>query len=334
MFLAASYQLGKVNEITQYADETSFLNYFISKPISEWFEKWDSDIIQNLKLYEEPFYNSGAFAYQRSENLYMPSSECYEYLETQDNDLLEGTDERALYYMLIELGQETYCQLRKYIIEHPIISIDERRSMSLELAGIPGAKEAFQFAYEEIMEDSYRCPTCGWTITCGKYGYICHSTHCTDIIPDITEDMRLDISSGGLYRLKKGIMRYFAMPGKLELEIADFCERKRIRAVLWPQMDTYDVEIQFSDGEIWEIDAKAYRNPIALKTKICKENGFPQGEYSRGYIVIPNEYTINQRNYTTVINRALKDQKNVTCVTWRTLKSEISKKEAACHEQE
>lgn len=79
---------------------------------------------------------------------------------------------------------------------------------------------------------------------------------------------------------------------------------------------------------------KAYRNPIALKTKICKENGFPQGEYSRGYIVIPNEYTINQRNYTTVINRALKDQKNVTCVTWRTLKSEISKKEAACHEQE
>ena len=40
-------------------------------------------------------------------------------------------------------------------------------------------------------------------------------------------------------------MRYFASPGKLELEIAAFCERKKIRWALWPQMDRYDVEIQF-----------------------------------------------------------------------------------------
>ncbi len=37
--------------------------------------------------------------------------------------------------------------------------------------------------------------------------------------------MKLDISAGDLYRLKKGIMRYFAAPGKLELEIAAFCEK-------------------------------------------------------------------------------------------------------------
>ena len=49
--------------------------------------------------------------------------------------------------------------------------------------------------------------------------------------------------------------------------------------------------------------------------------------------VIPNEYTANQKNYTTIINRALKNQENVMCVTLRALKSEISKKEAACHEE-
>jgi len=146
--------------------------------------------------------------------------------------------------------------------------------------------------------------------------------------------MKLDISSDGKFRLKKGIMRYFAAPGKWELDIVTFCEKKKNSWTLWPQMDKYDVEIQFSDGEVWEIDVKAYRNPIALRTKIQNDNGFPQGEFTRGYYVIPSEYTINQRNYTTIVNKALSNQKNVKCITLKTLKTEITKKEVSCHEIE
>ena len=97
-------------------------------------------------------------------------------------------------------------------------------------------------------------------------------------------------------------------------------------------MDRYDVEIQFSDGEIWEIDAKAYRNPIALRTKIQNDNGFPDGEYARGYFVIPSEYTVNQQNYTAIVNRILENQKNVKCVTLHSLKAEITRKEDSCCE--
>lgn len=333
MFLAASRQIGAVQDIIQYADEAAFLKHFISRPISEWFDEWNLSETDFLNLQEEAFYSCGAFAYRRSGNLYSTSSDCYEYLESQDNDIMDGTDERVLYEKIFALGQETYCRIRKYIIEHPIISIDERRVMSLELADDPAAMEAFQFAYEEIWEDSYRCPCCGWTMAHGKYGYICHSSHCTDIIPNLTDDMKLDVSGGDLYRLKKGIMRYFAAPGKLELDIVAFCQKKNIHWELWPQMDRYDVEIRFSDGEVWEIDVKAYRNPIVLRTKILNDNGFPAGNYTRGYYVIPGEYTINQKNYTTIINRALKSQENVRCVTLKTLKTEITKKEAACHEE-
>lgn len=334
MFLAASYQIGTVEDIMKYADETSFLEHFILKPISEWFCEWAPNMVDRLKLQDELFFSYGAFAYRRSGNLYSPTSECYEFLETQDGDIVDGTDERILYEKMIVLDQETYCKIRKYIIVHPIISIEDRREMLLELAGDQAAKEAFQFAYEEIMEESYRCPYCGWTMTHGKYGYRCHSPHCTDITPTLTNEMKLDVSGGRLYRLKKGIMRYFAAPGKLELEIAAFCEKKKIRWVLWPQMDRYDVEIQFSDGEIWEIDAKAYRNPIALRTKIQNDNGFPEGEYARGYFVIPTEYTATQQNYTAIINRALKDQEKVKCVTLKKLKTEITRKEMSCREEE
>jgi hypothetical protein len=252
----------------------------------------------------------------------------------QDSDIMGGTDERILYEKMTVLDQEAYCRVRRYIIEYPIITLEDRRKMSLELADNPAARDAFQFAYEEITEDCYRCPRCGWTMIPGKYGYSCHSTDCTAVIPELTDEMKLAASGGGFYRLKSGIMRYFSDPGKLELEIAAFCEKKKLRWVLWPQMDRYDVEIQFSDGDIWEIDAKAYHHPLTLRTKIQNDNGFPEGEYTRGYFVIPNEYTVNQRNYTTIVNRALENQKNVKCVTLRSLKIEITRKEASCHEEQ
>lgn len=335
MFLVASQQVGHVGNVAlKYTDESAFLNRFITEPIAEWFCNWDSDVIETLHLQEEPFYGYEAFAYRRNGNVYTPSSECYEFLETQDSDIMDGTDERILYEKMIILDQETYCRIRRYIIEHPIITIEERRMMSLELADNQMARDAFQFAYEEVAEESYCCPCCGWTMTQGKFGFSCHSSHCTDIIPTLVDEMKLDISSDGKFRLKKGIMRYFAAPGKLELDIVAFCEKRKISWTLWPQMDKYDVEVQFSDGEVWEIDAKAYRNPIALRTKIQNDNGFPRGEFTRGYFVVPSEYTVNQRNYTAIVNRALTDQKNVKCITLKTLKSEITRKEMFCHETE
>lgn len=332
MFLAASRWAG-CEAAAQYADEASFLAHYITRPVFEWFNEWDTETVDKLKLQEEPFYAYGPFAYQRSGNVYTPGSDCYEFLETQDSDIPDGTDERLLYEKMAVLDQETYCKLRRYIIENPIISLEDRRAMSLELAGIQAARDAFQFAYEEITEACYRCPQCGWTMTQGKYGYSCHSAHCTDTIPELTDEMRLDTPAGDLYRLKKGVMRYFAAPGKLELEIAAFCEKKKLHWALWPQMDRYDVEIRFSDGEVWEIDAKAYRNPIALRTKIQSDNGFPEGEYARGFFVVPGEYTVNRRNYTAVVNRALANQKNVKCVTLKSLKTEIAGKAASCREE-
>ena len=333
MFLAASYEVG-CKSIWQYADEASFLAHYITKPIAEWFNDWDPAVLEKLRLQEEPFYVYEAFAYRRDENLYTPSADCYEFLDIQDSDILDGTDERMLYERMSVLDQENYCKIRRYLIENPIITLEDRRKMSLALADDQAAREAFQFAYEEITEDSYRCPTCGWTMTVGKYGYLCHSSHCTDITPELTKTLRLDISTGNLYRLKKGIMRYFAMPGKLELEIAAYCETKGLGWKLWPQMDRYDVEIQFADGEIWEIDAKSYRSPIALRSKIQSDHGFPEGDYARGYFVIPSEYVRNQRNYTAIINRVLADQENVKCVTFTSLQREIVKKEAECREKQ
>ena len=96
MFLAASQWAGSQAAV-EYPDEVSFLAHFITRPVEEWFDTWESGAVEQLHLQEEPFYAYDAFAYQKAGNVYVPSSDCYEFLETQDSDIMNGTDERILY---------------------------------------------------------------------------------------------------------------------------------------------------------------------------------------------------------------------------------------------
>ena len=110
------------------------------------------------------------------------------------------------------------------------------------------------------------------------------------------------------------------------MEIVAFCKKNGIEYMLWPQMDRYDIEIKFSNGDVWEIDAKAVRNPKMLAVKIEKDGGFPIGDYEKGFFVIPTDYTKGKRNYTSIVNEVLKAQKNVKCITFATLKKYITEK--------
>ena len=102
MFLAASQWAGSQAAV-EYPDEVSFLTHFITRPVEKWFDTWESGAVEQLHLQEEPFYAYDAFAYQKAGNVYVPSSDCYEFLETQDSDIMNGTDERILYEKIIDV---------------------------------------------------------------------------------------------------------------------------------------------------------------------------------------------------------------------------------------
>ncbi len=330
MFLFASLEWGGVSsDIFEYADESRFLHKYAQLPIAQWFEDWDPRVCRELNLEDQPFYGYGAFThYRKANNRYMLSEECADFLETQEANIIEGTDEYALYEKMLRLSQVDYCEVRRFIIEHPILTIDERREILVRLAESSVAKEAILMAYEQFEDTGYRCPICGWTLTEGNFGPVCHSEYCINPVPFFDNTIKIDGISEPVFRLKKGIMRYFAQPGKLELEIVRFCESKNLKWALWPQKDRYDVEIEFIDGTIWEIDAKAYHNPIALRSKIIRDNGLPEGEYQRGFFVIPTDFAKGNRQYTAIVNRALDslNQPNVRCITLNQLKQQINKK--------
>ena len=56
MFLAACLELGGIGEsVFKYADESSFLSHYICKPICGWFDDWNKDVLENIKIREQPF---------------------------------------------------------------------------------------------------------------------------------------------------------------------------------------------------------------------------------------------------------------------------------------
>ena len=328
MFLWAAFSIGGVGKnICAYADEYAFLKKFICSPVREWFMDWSAESKRQLQLENENFYYLEALAYRvGGDDFYMASEECYEYLNGQESNIIESLDERAVYNRLKELSQEQYVAVRKFLIQNPIATEGTRREFILTIADSASSRDVIEIAYERFNECGYRCPTCGWTLKKTATGYVCHSQYCTETMPQVAEDMLIDDSKEKVYRLKKGVMKYIASPGKLEMEIVAFCKKNGIEYTLWPEMDRYDIEIKFPNGGVWEIDAKAVRNPKMLAVKIEKEGGFPIGDYEKGFFVIPTDYTKGKRNYTSIVNEVLKAQKNVKCITFATLKKRIMEK--------
>ena len=323
MFLAIAFNYGEIGmEVFTYANEASFLNKYIELPIREWFSNWDQEVRE--KIMNESFSNYDSFGKIIKKNMIIPTDECREFTEAYSiNSNQELSEELDLYEYIIQFSQEDYVSIREFIIRHPIVNVEQRRKFLIKHLGNPKMKEAFQLAYELYDKPYIQCPKCGWTLTKNIYGYTCMNESCTSHLPLFSDDKIVDASIKPIYRLKKGVMRYFCIPGKLELELADYCADLELKYQLYPQKDKYDIEIHFNNDDVWEIDAKAYKNPVTLCEKLYKEK-FPAGNYSRGFIVIPKKYANKQ--YLNIVNKALKNQERVECIDSETLKRMLKKK--------
>ena len=73
------------------------------------------------------------------------------------------------------------------------------------------------------------------------------------------------------------------------------------------------------------IDAKEIREPQFLKENIIRDGGFPDGDYKRGFYVIPDAYADDRTDYLDIINRQLESMgnRNIRCIKLRDLKREI-----------
>ena len=311
--------------------EQAFIEDYIFHPVSEWFCGWEN--VEKLDLNHQAFYHLDVLAEDIGYQDFYLTNTFEDYVqhikldEGYARDIIGENEQKIVYEYLIQLKQDEYADLRKFFIQHPIASLEQIQEKKILYLNSEMAQKAIGNAYEEIKENCYICPNCGWTIKKHKNSLRCQSYFCERKSYFKTE-LEPIFANSGQYRLKRGMMKYICIPGRLELEIEEYCKRKKLKTQLWPEMDRYDVEISFPNGDVWEIDAKAVKNPYILREFIKNQGGFPIGDYQKGFFVIPDQYVRERKDYLAIINSQLNKigDKKISCVSIHDLKREIRKR--------
>ncbi len=316
------------DEVLVNANETAFLRNVATRPVAQWFEHWNPEWLEQTGILRENYcQDEEPLIYFMGKGIFFTTEICADLVSAQANDLLNDIDQAAFYHQIKGLTQSQYALIRRYVIEHPLVTEADLRGIKLQLTSSAAALEAIGFAYEPVVQGGYICPRCGWTMTKTPLGYSCCSRRCTAVTPNADQLQSISPRDGYL-RLRLGIMRYTALPGQLELEIEAYAKGQGLEAQLWPYQDTYDVQITFADGGVWQIDAKAYANPYLLRERIQNDDGFPPGgTYERGFYVVPDWAKRERSDYCKIVQSTIdRCSPGVECVTLRTLKQRIGKR--------
>lgn len=298
-------------------NETDAIVNIFSRSIKNWIKELENYLNEDLS----DLYYDESLIELYGENKYK-ITECCDELASECSIYNMDSEQFKLFKRLRSLDQNKYTYLRKFIIENPIIGVRERSKLSehIKRMGLIEKKvdEFIDLAYEKIPNDAFfYCSNCGWTVSMkGDGSKKCIDNRCREKTNNFEELEELGDTRMKL-RLKPGIMRYFSLPGILELNIEKFCIQNNLEYTLWPNNDSYDIKVQGRKGNIIVIDAKDYSNAFTLAHSLLKSNNiFNKVEYTKAFIVVPDEAKKRKYDYCTVVNKALKRvNENVSCIT-------------------
>lgn len=323
--LNIKYSSKSTVELLKNFHEYSFFENYIYKPLKEWFSNWDIEMRKRIK--EKSFYSIEQIAYKLKENYYQLDETCEEYLYSLEKDVLAFLEEKNVYNELKKTDQNIYVELRKFIILNPIVKGQKLGELKQKFNLDSQVIKILDLAYERLEEEAYKCPYCGWTYTFKNNIPKCQTKECIEKRYE-KEEINIIHNDGNVFRLRRGVMKYIAIPGKLELELANFCEKNNVKYELWPEMDKYDINIIFNNDEIWSIDIKDIKEPKFLNEIIKKQNGFKKGNFEKGFYAINSFIKKRHEDYCIIINKELKklDLKNVECIFLDNLKKKIKRR--------
>ncbi len=329
---ALKYGMIRKGKLIAPQNETDAIENWFSVPAREWLDFWWGDLKECLKIYR-----SLESLIDPADGIFIPTEACDEYamgcIKYNQN-----TEQQLVFLKLREIaaGQDaiyTYC--RKFLIEHPIVSTTELGEMKETLSELQVDEDRIQeliaLAYEPIPAECKKICKCGWTPTTDRSGrYQCIHEKCrkyTSNFRNITELKNPQIKQ----RLKRGVMRYMVLPGKVELDIANYFQNKSgYEAILWPKMDKYDLQVKLPNGKNYIIDAKDYKSPFALGFHLLEQDKLLKYQSSshQVVIVVSDEVAELKRDYTIVVNKIIKEKYGmIPCITYSELMERIERED-------
>lgn len=198
--------------------------------------------------------------------------------------------------------QPSYERFRSFVIEELVIPSIKLLDAYQEFPQVMG--DFLKQAYEEVPASClcdgkvYVCKHCGYTVTWQGDEPRCAWQQCPgDRDPNST--VAVPYSREQLVRLRPGLYRYVAIPGRAELAFYRQVKQLGLPVDLYPEFDRWDLRVHMPSGETWALDFKDWGRPYWLAEELKGKRCDP--EDARAIIVIPDRRVKEFPGYLNVL---------------------------------
>ncbi|MBE9228346.1 Fis family transcriptional regulator [Phormidium sp. LEGE 05292] len=160
--------------------------------------------------------------------------------------------------------EEPYRAFRKLIIEHPILPYSEYRRL-LSSSQLRPLRDFLIQTYIDLVdlaeENTYHfCPRCKYVMRRRRDGsHSCRNMTCDRLNATVNLPPIQSIPKDKAETYKAvtpGVHRYGTIPGLAEMKLAESLTKLGIRVTLWPEIDEFDLLVEFGRKINWAIDVK------------------------------------------------------------------------------
>jgi hypothetical protein len=239
-----------------------------------------------------------------------PSRECLEWAIAASDVEGEFREQRVVYEALdvsrANDRPDVYVAFRELLISKPAMSeLDlatelSRADLSLVVSQI---QQAYEPAPPEALAggQAVACGRCGNLLLPGFGGELqCAESDCTRA----TLPGRTFPAEEGVRWAGREIRTWICAPGRAELRIRDRLAARGVKAGLWPDFDSADLEITFPDGKRWRADVKTWASPVQLALRLKQRPFLPADGVEKAFIVVGRDQVAGRREYMqTLRNR-------------------------------
>jgi hypothetical protein len=170
----------------------------------------------------------------------------------------------VLEYCRVHQLEDAYRTFRKLIIERPVLPYPEYRRL-LSSSQLRPLREFLMQTYVDLVdlaeENSYHfCPRCKYVMRRRRDGtHSCRNITCEQLSAKLRLPPLPPISKQEAETWKAvtpGVHRYGTIPGIWEIHLAETLTKLGIRVTLWPEIDEFDLLVEFGRKVRWAIDVK------------------------------------------------------------------------------
>lgn len=170
----------------------------------------------------------------------------------------------VLEYCRVNQLEEAYRALRKLIIECPVLPYSQYRRL-LSSSQLRPLRDFLLQMYVDLVDltsdPTYHfCPRCKYVMRRRRDGtYNCRNMTCEQLSAKLRLPPQASTpkhEAEDWKALTPGVHRYGTLPGLWEIQLAEALTKLGVRVTLWPEIDQFDLLVEFSKKVRWAIDVK------------------------------------------------------------------------------